>query len=48
MMTSLDLKLNDGSIVWSALKIKLNVILIYSVIVNSQPEPNMYTNYEGY
>lgn len=42
-------KLNGGSIVWSALKIKeLNVILIYSVIVNSQAEPSMDTNYGSY
>ncbi len=41
--------LNDGSIVWSAFKIKeLNVILIYSVIVHSQAEPSMDTHYGSY
>lgn len=37
-------KLNVGSIV----KIELYVILNYSVIVNSQAEPSMDTNYGSY
>ncbi len=41
--------LNNGSIVWTAFKIKeLNVIRIYSVIVHSQAEPSMDTHYGSY